>query len=117
MAATLKGTAGMVFGVTVVTGVIMQSLKQKVGTKMAEGSDEDGDVVAFAFYAPGRTDVDGNYLFKGAHINSGTIAGAISAITALAGGDTYLLTYGIEEKHDGFKMGEFTAIAQSGITG
>jgi hypothetical protein len=117
MAASLKGTSGLVFGVTAVTGVIMQSFKMKIATDLAEARDEDGDRVAFAFYGGNRTDTDGNYLFKGAHIVSGAIATAISAITSLGGGDTYLLSYGVEERHDGFKMGDFTAVAASGITG
>lgn len=117
MAASLKGLAGLVFGVQVVTGVVMQSFDEELQTKLAEATDEDGDVVGFSFYGGGRTDGNGDYLFKGAHIGSGTIAAILADITALGGGDTYLIKFARNRKNDAFQMGKFTTVAQSGITG
>ncbi|MGH7949452.1 MAG: hypothetical protein ACREQF_09530, partial [Candidatus Binataceae bacterium] len=89
---------------------------------LAELRDEDGDRVALSFYGGNRTDVDGSYALKGAastlasHISAGVVASTITAITAMGGGSLYLLTVGSDENHDRFGIGDFTAVACSGIT-
>ena len=123
MAATIKGLAGTVFGVTTVTGVVMQTLKSKLETKLAEMADEDGDTVAFGFYGGGRSSIDGRYGLKGpvstlaSHISSGVVASAIAGVTPFGGGSLYLMSFDSEENHDNFAYGNFAAVAQSGITG
>ncbi|MGD0650937.1 MAG: hypothetical protein ABSA97_07335 [Verrucomicrobiia bacterium] len=123
MSASIKGVAGLQFGVATIVGVIMQSAKQKLDTKVAELFDEDGDPAGFSFYSGGRTSLDGRYALKGAasalasHISSGVIASSISGLTALGGGTVYLVHVEADENHDQFAFGAYSAIAAAGITG
>lgn len=50
MAATLIGTAGLVFGVTADVGGYIQSTRYRESIQTAEVADADGDIVGASFY-------------------------------------------------------------------
>lgn len=52
MAAISLGTAGLSFGLTAETGVIIQNLEIRNSREKAEVLDPDGDVVAVTFFKP-----------------------------------------------------------------
>lgn len=114
MSATLKGTAGLVFGVDIVSAVIMQDYTSDVTGKITEAVDEDDGVVGYALSHSNRADVSGNYLFKGADI--ATIGATITLANAVGSGGIYVYSYGRKQSKDGFTMGNFKAIRVDGIS-
>ena len=115
MAATVKGTTGLVFGVTTVSGVIMQDYTSDINGSITEVTDEDDDVVGFALHHTGRAEVSGSYIFTGDDI--GAIGDKITEITALGvSGGLYIYGFGRKYSNNGFCSGTFKAIAVNDIS-
>lgn len=115
MAATVKGTSGLVFGTPTESSVIMQSVEETRSTEVVEARDEDGDVTGLAFYGGNRTEVTGEYLFKGSDI--GALGASITLTGLTTSGDLYITELGTKTENTGFKKGSFKAVAVTGITG
>lgn len=114
MASSIKGLTTLTFGVGTVTTVIMQNLDVQTAGEYTDVRDEDGDIVAMAFYGNNKSDVTGEYVYKGADI--GTVAAAISGVTVPGTGSVFLVSFGRKSTNTGFTMGNFKAVSVDGIT-
>lgn len=119
MAATLMLVeSDLIFGVPVLTGVVLQEIEANRDAKEAVATGEEGDEIGVAVYGGQMANCRGTYLFLGTDFGGGIGQNIASEVGTGLGLTGPILVSGFSRKrnHEAFADGSFKAVSLDGAS-